>query len=131
MTLHHPELSEEAGKISGQVSDFALQAEKTLFKYKAKIIDHELPLKRIGNMAMEIYASISVLSRTTSILNSDTIAQDKKDYCLRLAQLSLRESYGKFKKNLKEMNKNMDTTPEALAKDIVGHEGYGLDIIDF
>jgi acyl-CoA dehydrogenase family protein 9 len=131
MTMHHPELNEMAGKISGQISDFALQAENTLFKYKAKIIENELPLKRIANMAMEIYAAISVISRTTSILNNEKIPQDKKDYCLRLGQLALRESYGKFKKNLKEMNKNMDSTIKALGQDIVNYEGYGLDIIDF
>jgi acyl-CoA dehydrogenase family protein 9 len=80
---------------------------------------------------MEIYAAISVISRTTSILNNEKIPQDKKDYCLRLGQLALRESYGKFKKNLKEMNKNMDSTIKALGQDIVNYEGYGLDIIDF
>ncbi|TDJ06775.1 MAG: acyl-CoA dehydrogenase [Deltaproteobacteria bacterium] len=131
MTKHHPELNEMASKISGQVSDFALQAENTLLKYKTKIIENELPLKRIANMAMEIYAAISVISRTTTILNSESISQEKKDYCLRLGQLSLRESYGKFKRNLREMNKNMDSTIKALSQDIVNNEGYGIDIIDF
>lgn len=131
MTKHHPEFNEMAAKISAQVSDFALQSENTLLKYKAKIIDNELPLKRIANMSMELYASLAVISRTTSILNDENIPQDKKDYCLKLGHLSLRESYSKFKKNLKEMNKNMDSTIESLTADIVKNEGYGLDIIEF
>ena len=64
-------------------------------------------------------------------MNDEKISQDKKDYCLRLGKLSLRESYGKFKRNLREMNKNMDSTIKELSQDIVNNEGYGLDIIDF
>ncbi|RLA65396.1 MAG: acyl-CoA dehydrogenase [Epsilonproteobacteria bacterium] len=131
ITKHHPEFNEMASKLSGQFSDFALQAENALLKYKAEIIENELPLKRIANMAMELYASLSIISRTTSILNDDNIPQEKKDYCLKLGQFSLRESYAKFKKNLKEMNKNMDSTIKSLSDDIVKNEGYGLDIIDF
>jgi len=131
LTKHHPEFNVMASKLSGQVSDFALQAENTLLKYKAKIIDNELPLKRLANMAMELYASLSIISRTSTILNDENISQDKKDYVLRLGKLSLKESYSKFKKNLKEMNKNMDETIKSLSEDIVKLEGYGLDIIDF
>jgi acyl-CoA dehydrogenase family protein 9 len=127
----HFKLAKEASKISEMVSQFSLEVENTLFQFREKIIDHELPLKRLANMVMEIYVSLAIVSRTTGILKNNNISSNEQDYCLDLAHVALKESYQSFRRNYLDMKKHMDERMEKLSKEITKNEGYGLDIIDF
>jgi acyl-CoA dehydrogenase family protein 9 len=82
-------------------------------------------------MAVDLYVMIAVISRTSKILNDKNIPKDKKDYCLRLAKMSLKARNSHFKKSLREMGNNQDLLIKQLSDDVVKLEGYGLDIIDF
>ena len=127
----HPELEEWAESFSSMLGDFSIQVENTLIKYGKKIIDHELPQKRIADMAIHMYAMLSVLSRTTAILENEKLDQNKRDYSLELAKYACRHSYTQFRKNYKGMSKNSDKNIAKLSKLVCEHEGYGLDIVDF
>jgi acyl-CoA dehydrogenase family member 9 len=131
LTEQHEAFGLYAKKLSANVSSFSLAVEDTLLKYREKIVDHELPLKRISDMAIDLYVMIAVISRTSKILNDKSIPQDKKDYCLRLAKMSLKDRNSRFKKSLREMGNNQDLLIKQLSDDVVKCEGYGLDIIDF
>lgn len=125
------ELEEEAGNFSSLLSAFAIQVENTLIKYGKNIIDHELPQGRIANMAIELYAQLAIISRTTAILANDSVDKNKKDYCLSLAKLALEDSRHNFIKNLKGMTKNDDKMIKHIAKHVCELGEYGLDIVDF
>jgi acyl-CoA dehydrogenase family protein 9 len=131
LTLHHESFGEYAKKLSAYVASFSLAVEDSLLKYREKIIDNELPLKRISDMAVDLYVMIAVISRTTKILNDKEVPKDKKDYCTRLAKMSLKDSNSRFKKSLNEMSTNQDQLIKQLTEDISKFEGYGLDIIDY
>lgn len=127
----HPKFEEFAGEFSSMLGGFSIQVENTLMKYGKKIIDNELPQKRLANMSIQLYVMLAVMSRTTSILNDEKIDQAKKDYCLDLAFYSLREAKHEFVANLKEMTKNSDLLVERLCQKVSDNDGYGLEIIDF
>lgn len=131
ITKVHPELEEYAEYFNSMLSGFAIQVENTLMKYGKKIIDHELPQKRIANMAIELYVMLAVMSRTTSILNNKEIAQDKKDYVLNLSKIALKDARQSFIHNLKGMTSNEDKVIEKASEQVCNNDGYGLDIIDF
>jgi acyl-CoA dehydrogenase family protein 9 len=131
LTQHHESFAEFAKKLSSNVASFSLAVEDSLLKYREKIVDNELPLKRISDMAIELYVEIAVISRTTKILNDEKISKDKKDYCTRLAKLSLKESNSRFRRSLREMSNNSDLLIKQISDDVTKFEGYGLDIIDF
>jgi len=127
----HPELEDQAAHLSNLVSDFAIAVENTLIKYGKKIIDHELPQGRLADMAVHLYVTLAVLSRTTAILNDQKIPQDKKDYCLHLAKISCRDAKKEIAKNMKAMKKNSDKSIAAVTESICKYDGYGLDIVDY
>ena len=127
----HPKFEEWTSEFSSMLGGFSIQVENTLIKYGKKIIDHELPQQRLANMAIHLYAMVSVISRTTAILNDEKIPQDKKDYCLNLSEYALRYSKHHFVSNLKGMNKNIDKTIQSISDSVSDYDGYGLDIIDF
>ncbi|EQC45987.1 acyl-CoA dehydrogenase family protein [Bacteriovorax sp. Seq25_V] len=131
ITKAHPELEEYAGYFNSMLGGFAIQVENALIKYGKKIIDHELPQKRLANMVIDLYVMIAVISRTTSILNNDKIDQAKKDYVLSLAKITLKESRQNFINNLKGMTSNEDKTITTASKHVCDNDGYGLDIIEY
>lgn len=127
----HSSLEEESEQFSALLGQFAIQVENTLIKYGKKIIDHELPQGRLANMAIDLYAMVALLSRTTSILNNDKIDQKKKDYVLNLTRISFEETRHHFMSQLKAMSKNTDKIVKAASDHVSENMGYGLDIIDF
>lgn len=127
----HDVFSEESEHFGDMLSSFAIQVENTLIKYGKKIIDHELPQGRIANMAIELYVTLAVLSRTSWILEDEKIAAKDKDYVTSLAKIALTDSRRRFTQNLKGMTKNYDKTTKAVSDGVCERDGYGLDIINF
>ena len=127
----HPRFAEWADDFSSMLGGFSIQVENTLMKYGKKIIDNELPQKRLANMSIQLYVMLAVISRTTAILNDSEIDDKKKEYCYNLAIHSLRTAKHEFIANLKEMSKNIDKTVEAISEGVCDNDGYGLEIIDF
>ncbi|MCO4792334.1 MAG: acyl-CoA dehydrogenase family protein [Bacteriovoracaceae bacterium] len=131
LTEVHPELQEQADVFSSQLSGFAIAVENTLIKYGKNIIGNEYPQGRIADMATELYVQLAVIARTTSILNNDSIEQDKKDYCLKISKLALRDSRWRSVAAMKGMTKNLDKVVKEVSDMACKYEGYGLDIIEF
>jgi acyl-CoA dehydrogenase family protein 9 len=131
LTKAHSEFKLDADKFSSELGKFAIVVENALIKYGKKIVDNELPQARLAEMAIELYVQLSVISRTTSILNNSKATSDQKDYTLKLSKLILRDSRKKFERNHRSMTKNLDKTITKVSEHIVKNGGYGLDIIDF
>lgn len=131
LTKVHPKLENQAALFTGMLSDFSIQVENTLIKYGKKIIDHELPQGRLANMAIDLYAMLAVLSRTTAILQSEKVDGEKKDYVLSLARIIFDETRHHFMANYKDMTRNMDKHIVEASEHVAKCGGYGLDIIDF
>lgn len=131
LTKVHRELERYSSYFSGMLGDFAICVENTLMKYGKNIIGHELPQGRLSNMAIELYVTLAVLSRTTSILQNDSVAEEKKKYVLSLAKMALKDSRQRYMSAYKSMVKNQDKTIEFVSQSVCANDGYGLDIIDF
>jgi acyl-CoA dehydrogenase family protein 9 len=130
LTQAHEKLEDWSDEFSAMLANFSLQVENTLMKYGKNIIGNELPQRRIANMAIELYSMVAVISRTTSILNDEKASEEKKKYCLNLAELSLKRSQRAFVANSKEMTKNTDKIIKEVAAQVSKQASYGLDILD-
>ncbi|MBL6989337.1 MAG: acyl-CoA dehydrogenase family protein [Bacteriovoracaceae bacterium] len=131
LTKCHPDLEKYTAYFSTMLGSFSIQVENTLIKYGKKIIDNEFPQERIANMVIELYGMISVLSRTTSLLEDDSVSQQKKQYILDITKIACKQSRQRFYSNLKTMVKNNDRLIKKVSEVIVENEGLGIDIIDF
>lgn len=130
LTKCHPDLDEWAGRWSSMLSDFSIQVENTLMKYGKNIIGNELPQKRIADMAISLYVSLTVLSRTTYILNKEGVDEAEKQYIKDLTQIALTDLRHEFMAAYKEMGNNNDKTIKRLTESVADRDGYGMDISD-
>lgn len=131
ITKSHPRLEEWSHKFTQMLSAFAIDVENTLIKYGKHIIDNELPQKRIADMAIHLYSMITVLSRTTSILEDDNISDEVKDYSFDLAEHSLRLSRNEIVKWHKKMGKNSDKQIQRISDKACEGQSSLFEIMDY
>ncbi len=130
LTLVHPKLSGHAENFSSMLHDFYIKVENVLMKLGKNIIGNELPQRRIANMAIDLYVILGVLSRTSSILNSESTSESDKEYVLNMTEMICRERRQNFLRNMKRLNQTYDSFIPNVSKGVVERDGYGLDIVD-
>ncbi len=131
LTKVHPSLETQAHHFSSSLKDFSIAVENTIMKYGKTIIGNELPQMRIANMAIELYAQLCVLSRTTAILNRADVSEKDKEYVSLMTELICRDSRQNFTRNYKRLKSSYDKLIPKISKHVSEREGFGFDIIDF
>jgi acyl-CoA dehydrogenase family protein 9 len=131
LTKVHPSLEGHANHFSSALKDFAIAVENTIIKFGKNIIGNELLQMRIANMAIELYAQVCVLSRTTAILGRADVSESDKEYVSMLTELIMRDSRQTFTKNYKRLNSSYDKLIPKISKAVSERDGFGFDIIDF
>lgn len=131
LTGAHKDLEEYANAYSEMLNEFSIKVENILMKLGKKIIGNELPQMRLANMAIELYAQVCVLSRTTAILNDASISDDDKAYVKLLTDITLKKSRKIFKQNAKLIGQKYDRLLPKLSDEVAKRDGYGLDIVKF
>ena len=127
----HPSLETQGNHFVSMMKDFSIAVENTIMKFGKNIIGNELLQMRIANMAIELYAQLCTLSRTTSILNRSDVSQADKDYVLMMTELICRDSRQNFTRNYKRLNSSYDKLIPKISKAVSERDGFGFDIIDF
>jgi acyl-CoA dehydrogenase family protein 9 len=131
LTKVHPSLETHGSHFASALNDFSIAVENTIMKYGKNIIGNELPQMRIANMAIELYVQLSVLSRTTSILNKSDVSEKDKEYVSLLTELICRDSRQNFTRNYKRLNSSYDKLIPKISNHVAERDGFGFDIIDF
>lgn len=131
LTKVHPDLENHGAQLTRMINDFSIAAENVIIKLGKNIIGNEIPQMRIANMAIELYVMLATLSRTTSILNKESVSDDDKKYVTTLTEVIMRDARQNFIKNYKRLNKTYDRLIPKVSQAVAEREGYGLDILDF
>ena len=131
LTQNHPLLQNWATHFASMLSAFSNHVEDCLIKHGKNIVEKQLPQKRLADMSIQLYVMLSVISRTTSILNDKDVDEEKKQYTLHLTDYACRDARHRFIANSKNMTKNIDKTTVKLARQVSQEKGYGLDILNF
>lgn len=130
-TKLHNDLTDDGEKFMSLVNDFSIKVENTIIRLGKKIIGNEMPQMRIANMCIELVVQMSVLSRTTSILNNSAISSDDKAYIKSLTSMVCSRSREAFLSNSKRLNSDFDKAIPGLSQQVADRDGYGLDILKF
>jgi acyl-CoA dehydrogenase family protein 9 len=127
LSRSHPALSEQAGIVEQLVSKLAQHVETTLRTYGKNIIGQQLVTKRLADSAMEVFVSMCVLSRVTSLLESKgaTACQDE----LRLAKAFTHYVSHRVHGYLRTLGENADKELCALADSVLAEGRYRWDVI--
>jgi alkylation response protein AidB-like acyl-CoA dehydrogenase len=123
----HPALSEQTTVIEQLVSKLAQNVESTLRTYGKNIIGQQLVTKRISDSAMEIFVSMCVISRITSLLEAKGTAACQDE--LRLARAFTHFVSHRVHGYLRTLGENADKDLCALADSVLGEGRYRWDVI--
>jgi acyl-CoA dehydrogenase family protein 9 len=93
----HPRLQDHKKFFEKHVADLKTATDKAIMRHRGEIIDRQLVLERLANMAIELLATASVISRTQSILDEKGEAASERE--LALCDLFCVESGLRFRAN--------------------------------
>src|SRR5262249_50507956 len=117
-----PELSSEGEDLARYALHASGAVETILRKYSKGVISKEYHQERLANVAIDLYASLAVLSRTTAAMAGRGAAKAAEE--IRLAKLFVRAARHRIVGNLKDMDKNRDADVTAVAEGTYQALGY-------
>jgi acyl-CoA dehydrogenase family protein 9 len=128
-----PELAPEADLVTRYVRHFATAAATFLSRFGKNVLEREYQQERLANVAVDLYASLAVLSRASSSIrrNGPEKAADE----IRIARVFVQTAKYRIVGELKEMEKNRDrdraaardAERSAIAESAYGGPGYRFD----
>jgi acyl-CoA dehydrogenase family protein 9 len=126
ITTAHPELERHADAVADQVKDLAAATEHLIREHKQDVTMRQLDQKRLADAIADVYAQVAVLSRVTSIFESDGVEPSGQEryiadtFCTRAAD--------RVRGRLDQIEDNDDERIIAIAKLAYkrGEYGYGL-----
>jgi len=128
-----PALAAEADLVRRHTRSFAAAAETFLSRYGKRILERQYQQERLANVAVDLYASIAVLSRASSsaLRRGPEKAADE----VRLARAFVQSAKYRVVGELKEMEKNRDRDHaagrdgerSAIAETAYSPPGYRFD----
>jgi acyl-CoA dehydrogenase family protein 9 len=110
----HPSLEKEAAVFDRYVAQLATEAETALRRHGKKIVQHQFAVKRIAEIAIDLYAVVCTLSRVTSIIAEKGEAEAKWE--IQIAKTFCRKARRRMAENFRRMEKNDDEGESLIAK---------------
>jgi acyl-CoA dehydrogenase family member 9 len=114
-TKVHASLEKEADVVAELVHDFALTVEDTILRSGKKIIERQFQQERMANVAIDIFLSVAVLSRTTWEIErggSEAAAKAQLDCARIFVPMASRRA----RRNIRALRRNQDQRMRAIAE---------------
>ena len=120
----HPALSEEAEIVSDWTARFAAAVERALRDHGKKIAQREYVQERIADAAIDLYAMLATLSRTTARL--EAAGEEGAAREVKLTRLFCRQAWRRMRRNLAQIEKNDDALATEVSDIAYADKGYRL-----
>jgi alkylation response protein AidB-like acyl-CoA dehydrogenase len=117
--IRSPALIDHAGVLSGLIRRFSRTVVSTLIRNREAILDRQLVQEPIAEAAMELYASVCVLSRRDAELSGDSPGENSPAWHPAAADLFLRQSAGRIRAALGRVNNRDNAAICDLAKRVL------------
>jgi acyl-CoA dehydrogenase family protein 9 len=129
-----PELAVEADLVMRYTRFFAAAAETFLSRFGKHVIERQYQQERLANVALDLYASLAVLSRATTAVRR--LGSDRASDEVRLARAFVQGAKYRIVGELKEIDKNRDreradardAERTAIAETAYSSSGYRFDL---
>ncbi len=120
-----PELQDEGAIVCKYAAAAAGAVETLLRKYGKGVLGKEYHQERLADVAIDLYASLAVISRATTAVSNR--GSEKAAEEVRLAKSFVRAAKYRMVGALKEMDKNRDAERTAISETAYARAGYGFD----
>ena len=128
ITLAHPELSEHAEAVSGQVQELRDAAERLLRTHRKEVVTRQLAQKRLADSLADIYGQIAVLSRITAIFEEREVEPSGQERYI--AETFCRRAAARVAGRLERIESNDDARMTVIAKLAYERGEYGYALFD-
>jgi len=125
----HESLATHVSFVEKHVAELAAATQKMIVQYKREILHRQLVVERLADMAIELYARLTTISRTQRLIHERGV-----DACARelaLTQLFCIQSGRRFRALRAELEgdagQSIDTLRRSIAATIRADAGYGSD----
>jgi acyl-CoA dehydrogenase family protein 9 len=121
----HSRLEKHKEKFEKHVADLGGATDKAIIRHREKIIDRQLVLERLADMAIDLFATASVIARTQSLIDERGVEQCEREIVLcDLFCLEAGRRFSANRRNLEPREDNVDEGRRAIARSLRDHGGY-------
>lgn len=121
----HPSLKPQADMLEKYTLHLQRAVIKILSKYKKEVVDQQIHLKRLADIAIDLFGMTACIARTS---RSYSIGLKNADHEVMLTKAFCHEASERIEKNLKDLKsgtfQNNDDTLENIADTIFKNHGY-------
>lgn len=124
----HPALREHVAYFEKHVAELARAADAEVIEHREKIVDRQLLLERLANMAIEMYATACTIARTQRMIEERGVEGAQREVAL--CDLFCVESGRRFRANriaLDEREEEVDDRRRAVAAAVREAGGYWVE----
>jgi acyl-CoA dehydrogenase family protein 9 len=114
-SMVHAALEKEAAAVADLVHDFALTVEHTILRSGKKIIERQFQQERMANVAIDLFLSVAVLSRTTWEIERAGSAEAARAQ-LDCAHIFVPMASRRARRNIRGLRRNQDQRMRAIAE---------------
>jgi acyl-CoA dehydrogenase family protein 9 len=122
-----PRLADHTRYLEKHVAELRTAAERALTRHRREIVDRQLVVERLANMAIELFATACVISRTQALITTSDAATATRS--LALCDLFAVEAGRRFRaarEGLSGRDDAVDDTRRAVAASVRHDGGYAL-----
>ena len=123
----HECLSKESERLSNATKSLATTASKLIRQYGQKLIDEQIQLARLSEIAIDTFMIAATLSRINSVIEKHG-GPEKNTVELSLAQLIIRNAKARVNQNVYSIKANRDHDIRDVAKHVTNLEAYPFEI---
>ena len=120
-------LQDEAAALTQQAAELAKQVEAVSRTHRRRIVEREYIQHRIADAAMELYAMLAVLART-----SGKVAKEGADGAareIRLTKVFCDGAWRRARRSIRAIERNMDADTDLIVDDLRASGGYSTNLI--
>jgi alkylation response protein AidB-like acyl-CoA dehydrogenase len=127
-TQLHPRLGKHKSFFEKHVAELKGATQRAIMRHRSAIVDRQLVLERLANMAIELFATACVMSRTQSLIDARGLEACERE--LEICDLFCVESGRRFKSNriaLDGREEEVDSTRRAIAEIVRKEQSYFVE----
>jgi acyl-CoA dehydrogenase family protein 9 len=121
----HNRLKKHKEFFEKHVADLGGATDRIVIRHREKIVDAELMLERLADMAIDLFATAAVIARTQSLIDERGIEQCERE--IALCDLFCLEAGRRFRENrnlLDSREENVDDGRRRIARAVRDSKGY-------
>ncbi|MEY4064635.1 MAG: hypothetical protein RIR26_843 [Pseudomonadota bacterium] len=123
----HPALEKEVGRLADASKALANSSSRLIRQYGEKLVDEQMQLCRLADVAIDTFMIAAVLSRVNSVLEKCG-GPEKNATELMLAQLIVRNAKARLNQNVYSIKANRDAETKQIAKFLCENETYPFEL---